>query len=198
MRKEKGRSYFRSPHEHLVWIVYRENDEIVAVFSNEVMVNAYVTQREEDLRIEYREVEVWLGPCAKCKRTVDGHMFGDACSFFEVSKTLYQKERYRKPRMRPGTTLTALQDLGEAVEECKAAIIRELRLDWLCEKLSCLILAFQKAMRDTIAWHRACKELREMDEASEKAGAKKCEGTFNEYLRARWGDGDNQEKEKQT
>lgn len=190
MRKSTGRSCFRSPHEHLAWIVYRENDEVVAVFSNEVAVNAYIAQREEDLRVEYREVEVWLGPCAKCERCVGEHVFGDGCPFFEVSKTLYKKKRYSKPKVRPGTVGTAHADLGKAVEECKATIVHELRLDWLCEKLNDLILAAQKALADALAWDRDCKEL---GKTMEEAGVKPRSMPFNDYLYYFHGIG-NQEK----
>lgn len=187
MRKSTGRSYFRSPREQLVWIISRRNDEIVAVFSNEVMAKVYVEQQEEDLRVDYREVCVWLGPCAKCERYVGEHVFGDGCPFFEVSKTRYQKKRYSKPKVGPGTYLTAAQDLGEAVEECKQAIIEALRLDWLCEKLNNLILAAQKATEDTLEWNRICRDLDDM-------GIEIRKPTFNAYLREFHGIGRQKEK----
>ena len=176
MRKETGRSYFISPQGQLVWIASRRSDEIVAVFSNEVAAKAYVAQHEEDLRLDYGKVCVWLGPCANCGWRVGEHIDSEVCPFFQVSKTLYKKKRYSKSKMRPGTTLTALQDLREVVEECKQTFIKELRLDWLCGKLNDLILAAQKAMHDALDWNRACKEIDDM-------GIEVGKPTFNAYLR---------------
>lgn len=89
------------------------------------------------------------------------------------------------------TLFEETQELRKARAELRDAIVRELRLDWLCEKLNDLILAAQKAMSDALAWDRDCRALHEVTKGKEGGG------TFNDYLRARWGDGDNQEKEKQ-
>jgi hypothetical protein len=85
------------------------------------------------------------------------------------------------------TLFEETQELRKAGAALVDGIVHELRLDWLCEKLNCLILAAQKAMSDALDWNRTCREIDDM-------GIEIRKPTFNDYLREAHGIGSQEKK----
>lgn len=94
----------------------------------------------------------------------------------------------------PGRTLAEeTEELRKAGAELRDTLIRELRLNEICQWLTDFLAGFQSAMESGVTFSDACRDLHE---ALKEAGVKAKKPTFNDYLRDAHGIGSKTEKKK--